>query len=200
MVAIKLICLVLVGQFLGTTTSLADAKLAARFIHAAALLENKGVRFDSSYRAIAFPLGDVPANVGVCADVVIRAYRAVGIDLQRLIHEDMRRNFSAYPRLWGLRGTDSNIDHRRVLNLRTFFTRQGKSLRVSDDPNAYKPGDLVTWNLNPHGSMPHIGIVMDNKTADGSRPLIMHNMGGGQIYEDILFTYKITGHYRYGID
>ena len=200
MAGVRLLCLVLMGQLLGAAPCLADAALATRFVRAADGLENPGVTYDSGYRRIAYPLGDVPSNMGVCSDVVVRAYRAIGIDLQRLVHEDMERHFSVYPKKWGLSGPDANIDHRRVLNLRTFFARHGKILKVTSNPNDYKPGDLVTWNLAPQGSLPHIGIVTDRRTADRVRPLMMHNIGGGQVFEDILFTYKITGHYRYGID
>ena len=192
--------LALAGLLLATDPSLAGEVLASKFVHAAASLENRGVRFDPGYSRIAYPLGDVPANVGVCADVVVRAYRKIGIDLQKLVHEDMGRNFSTYPKIWGLSHPDPNIDHRRVLNLRVFFKRHGKDLKITSNPGDYKPGDLVTWNLQSGGSMPHIGIVMPNRTADGSRPLILHNMGIGQILEDILFRYQITGHYRYAID
>jgi uncharacterized protein len=178
----------------------AHAVPAAQFLRAAAGLENGNVRFDSGYRRIAYPMGDVPANEGVCADVVVRAYRAVGIDLQKLVHEDMARHFALYPKTWSMRAPDSNIDHRRVLNLRVFFARHGKVLKISSNANDYRPGDLVTWTLDARGSTPHIGIVMPRRTADGARPLILNNLGRGQIYEDILFAFKITGHYRYAID
>jgi uncharacterized protein YijF (DUF1287 family) len=191
-----ILCLLLAGA----APAMAAAPLAAKFIQAAAALENRGGGFDSGYRKIAYPMGDVPANVGVCADVVVRAYRAVGIDLQQRVHEDMARHFPLYPKKWGLRGPDPNIDHRRVLNLRVFFARHGASLKITQDPRDYRPGDLVTWNLDPRGSTPHIGIVMPRRSADGARPLLMNNLGQGQIYEDILFAYKITGHYRYAID
>ena len=173
---------------------------SATFIRAAAALENPAVRFVPAYRRIAYPMGDVPAGEGVCADVVVRAYRAVGIDLQKLVHEDMAHHFALYPRTWRMRAPDPNIDHRRVLNLRVFFARHGKALKITSDAVDYKPGDLVTWNLDPRGSTPHIGIVMPRRSADGKRPLILNNLGQGQIYEDILFAYKITGHYRYAID
>lgn len=173
---------------------------SANFLRAAAALVNPNVAFDSSYRRIAYPMGDVPSNIGVCADVVVRAYRGIGIDLQQRVHEDMVRNFSAYPKLWGLHAPDPNVDHRRVLNLATFFRRHGAALPVSDNPNDYRPGDLVTWNLNPHGSTPHIGIVMSARSTDGTRPLILHNIGNGQIVQDVLFGYRITGHFRYAID
>lgn len=172
----------------------------AAFLRAVAALENHNVRFVPAYRRIAYPMGDVPASEGVCADVVVRAYRAIGIDLQKLVHDDMRRHFALYPRTWRMRGPDANIDHRRVLNLRAFFARHGKSLKITSDPADYKPGDLVTWNLDPRSSTPHIGIVSPRRSKDGKRPLVMNNLGQGQIYEDILFAYRITGHYRYAID
>ncbi len=178
----------------------AHAVTTAQFLHAAAALENSNVRFNSGYSRISYPMGDVPANEGVCADVVVRAYRGIGIDLQRLVHEDMARHFALYPKTWGMRAPDANIDHRRVLNLRVFFARHGTVLKISNNAADYKPGDLVTWNLDPRHSTPHIGIVMPRRTADGARPLILNNLGRGQIYEDILFTFKITGHYRYAID
>ncbi len=180
--------------------SFANTPRADRFLRSAAALENGGVQFVPAYRRIAYPMGDVPSNQGVCADVVVRAYRGIGIDLQRLLHEDMRRAFAAYPRTWGLKAPDANIDHRRVLNLRVFFARHGRTLKITGDPKDYRPGDLVTWNLDPHGSTRHIGIVMPKRSADGKRPLILNNLGQGQIYEDILFAFKITGHYRYAID
>lgn len=178
----------------------AQAVTTAQFLHAAASLENPNVRFNSGYSRIRYPMGDVPPTEGVCADVVVRAYRGVGIDLQKLVHEDMARHFSLYPKTWGLPAPDANIDHRRVLNLRVFFARHGAALKITNNAADYRPGDLVTWNLDPHGSTPHIGIVMPRRTADGARPLILNNLGRGQIYEDILFAFKITGHYRYALD
>lgn len=154
--------------------------------------------YDGGYKAIPYPNGDVPPETGVCTDVIIRAYRALGFDLQKLVHEDMKRNFSKYPRLWGLSRPDRNIDHRRVPNLQVFFARHGKSLPVTKDPANYKTGDIVTWNLaHPSRSLPHIGIVSDKMSADGKTPLVVHNIGGGTQIEDMLFNYKITGHYRY---
>jgi uncharacterized protein len=190
----------LAAVLLGVVPSAAAPVSSARFLRAAAALENRNVTFDSGYRRIAYPLGDVPANTGVCADVVVRAYRGIGIDLQKLVHEDMARSFSAYPRLWGLTHPDSNVDHRRVLNLATFFRRHGAARPITSDPRDYKPGDLVTWNLSPHGSTPHIGIVMPVRSTDGRRPLILNNLGSGQVLQDILFSFKITGHFRYAID
>ena len=155
------------------------------------------VKYDGSYRKIAFPGGDVPNNIGVCTDVVIRAYRKLGIDLQEQVHLDMLSSFSQYPNLskWDLNRPDTNIDHRRVLNLRVFFERNGAALPISTDSNDYLPGDMVTWDIKP--GMPHIGIVTDNISKDKTRPLIVHNIGKGPKLEDILFTMKITGHFRY---
>lgn len=155
------------------------------------------VRYDGRYLRIAYPNGDVPADIGVCTDVVIRSYRALGIDLQQLVHEDMRADFDLYPskRIWGLTRPDSNIDHRRVPNLQTFFSHHGERLAVSRQGSAYQPGDLVTWMLP--GNLPHIGIVVNKRSDDGQRPLIVHNIGAGPVLADMLFDYNITGHYRF---
>lgn len=155
------------------------------------------VRYDGSYFSISYPNGDVPSNIGVCTDVVIRSFRKLGVDLQQKVHEDMVSNFSQYPskRIWGLNKTDKNIDHRRVPNLQVFFERFGESFEVTSNSNDYQPGDLVTWMLP--GNLPHIGFVIDEMTKDGKRPLIAHNIGAGPKIDDILFDYKITGHYRY---
>jgi uncharacterized protein YijF (DUF1287 family) len=154
--------------------------------------------YDGAYKRIPYPNGDVPKETGVCTDVIIRAYRAQGIDLQKLVHEDMRKHFGLYPKQWGLKKPDTNIDHRRVPNLQVFFTRHGKKISVSDNPASYKAGDLVTWDLSyPKRPLPHIGIVTDKMSEDGKRPLIIHNIGQGAAVDDILFEYHITGHYRY---
>ena len=189
-------------RLLLTTALLAPALSAAdsfqsRLVAAALERTAHTVEYDGSYFSIAYPGGDVPAGKGVCTDVVIRAYRALGIDLQVAVHEDMTLDFEAYPsmRIWGLQKTDTNIDHRRVPNLQVFFERNGKNLPVSRDPDSYWPGDLVTWMLP--GNLPHIGIVTDRRSAGGDRPLIVHNIGSGPRLEDILFAYEITGHYRY---
>ena len=186
---------------LATLMGIANSSFAleTKFIEVAISLEDSSVRYDGSYRKIDYPLGDVPADVGVCSDVIIRAYRGIDIDLQQLVHEDMKKNFSVYPKIWGLSRTDRNIDHRRVPNLRAFFKRHGKSLSISDNPNDYKPGDLVTWNLKSNGSLPHIGIVTNLYSINENHPIIMHNIGMGQVLEDMLFDYEITGHYRYGV-
>jgi uncharacterized protein len=138
----------------------------------------------------------VPADVGVCTDVVIRAYRKVDVDLQKLVHEDMAANFRSYPNNWGLTKTDKNIDHRRVPNLMTFFGRKGKTLPTSENSADYAPGDIVCYNLG--GATTHIGIVSAIKSNDGLRYKVVHNIGGGQALEDCLFSYRIIGHYRYG--
>lgn len=153
------------------------------------------VTYDGSYRRIAYPNGDVPPHLGVCTDVVIRSYRALGIDLQREVHEDMAAHFGAYPKRWGRKKPDPNIDHRRVPNLQTFFERKGRKLRASRDPADYAPGDLVTWTLP--GNLPHIGIVVARRSPDGERPMIVHNIGRGPALEDTLFEFPISGHYRY---
>ena len=154
------------------------------------------VRYDPTYFVIPYPNGDVPAELGVCTDEVIRSYRALGVDLQRLVHEDMEANFSAYPRKWGLKKTDANIDHRRVPNLMVFFERQGAAQPVTDDARDYKPGDVVTWDLG--GGLTHIGIVVAVPSGSDERRLqIVHNIGAGPKMEDVLFNWKITGHYRF---
>ena len=155
------------------------------------------VRYDPKYVRIPYPGGDVPAETGVCSDEVIRAYRPLGIDLQKEVHDDIAANFSSYPNQsrWMLRHPDSNIDHRRVPNLMVFFSRKGTSLATSTNAKDYGPGDLVTWDLG--GGVPHIGIVVDRKSASSGRYLVVHNIGGGPKLEDVLFQWKVTGHYRY---
>ena len=164
-----------------------------------ALLERTthNVTYDGAYLSIPYPNGDVPDNIGVCTDVLIRSYRKLGTDLQKLVHEDMLDNFDLYPskRIWGLSRTDKNIDHRRVPNLQTFFKRHGEVLKISDNAKDYKTGDIVTWILP--GNLPHIGIIIDRVSAQSGNPFIVHNMGRGPKVEDMLFNYKITGHYRY---
>lgn len=155
------------------------------------------VRYDPAYVRIPYPGGDVPQDTGVCTDEVIRSYRVVGIDLQKEVHEDMEKNFSAYPqqRRWLLSHPDTNIDHRRVPNLMVFFSRKGESLAVTKNPADYLPGDIVSWDLG--GNVPHIGIVVNEKSAESGRHMIVHNIGQGPKSEDVLFAWKITGHYRY---
>lgn len=172
-------------------------KFSDKLVAAALERTEHQVRYDGRYLRIAYPNGDVPADIGVCTDVVIRSYRALGIDLQQLVHEDMRADFDLYPskRIWGLTKPDSNIDHRRVPNLQTFFSRYGEQLALSRQGIDYQPGDLVTWLLP--GNLPHIGIVTDKRSNDGKRPLIVHNIGAGPVLADMLFDYNITGHYRF---
>jgi hypothetical protein len=176
------------------------AERTAELVVAALERTRHQVIYNGAYFRIDYPNGDVPAAYGVCTDVVIRSYRKLGIDLQQLIHEDMRENFARYPakRIWNQTRTDRNIDHRRVPNMQTFFTRHGSSLPISQNGQDYKPGDLVTWMLA--GNLPHIGIVIDQFSDDGKRPLIVHNIGAGPQLEDVLFSYSINGHYRYGLD
>lgn len=184
-------------MFLGVVPWSVHAQTLAEKLNTAALLRTQAqVIYDGSYVHIAYPNGDVPANTGVCTDVVIRAYRNLGIDLQQLLHEDIKRHFTHYPskRMWGLKRPDSNIDHRRVPNLRVFFKRNGKSLPVTNQAKDYLAGDLVTWILP--NNLPHIGIVTNKRSASGT-PKIVHNIGRGPQLEDVLFAYPITGHYRY---
>lgn len=154
------------------------------------------VAYDPSYYSIDYPNGDIPSDRGVCTDVIIRAYRKFGIDLQKEVHEDMKQNFKKYPENWGLAKPDKNIDHRRVPNLMVFFTRKGEIRPITDKPENYLPGDIVCWNLG--GGITHIGFVVNKKSTDDKRNLIVHNIGNGQVLADCLFDYKIIGHYRYG--
>lgn len=164
---------------------------------AAISIINPNVVYTPDYVSIRYPNGDVPAKTGVCTDVVIRAYRKLGIDLQQEVHEDMVKNFSLYPNLkkWGMRTTDTNIDHRRVPNLEVFFARKGQKLAITEKETDYKTGEIVTWMIN--GKLPHIGIVTNKKSPDGKRRLIVHNVGAGQVLEDCLFQWKIVGHFKY---
>lgn len=161
---------------------------------AALSIVDESIEYDPEYRKIPYPNGDVPANKGVCTDVVIRAYRKLGTDLQKLVHEDMKANFSKYPKAWGLSKPDTNIDHRRVPNLQVFFTRKGQSVTTTKNKADYKPGDIVTWMLP--SNRPHIGVVVDKKAPSGNY-MMVHNIGYGQKMDDCLFEYTITGHYRY---
>ncbi|HLP52853.1 MAG TPA: DUF1287 domain-containing protein [Chitinophagales bacterium] len=175
----------------------AQTNFATRLSNAAVALTAQQVSYDPAYFTIPYPNGDVPAGKGVCTDVVIRAYRKLGIDLQQKVHEDMQANFKLYPKTWGLQQPEKNIDHRRVPNLMVFFSRFGQVKPVTDDAKDYLPGDIVCWNLG--GAITHIGLVVNSKSADGQRPMIVHNIGGGQVLADCLFSYKIIGHYSYGL-
>lgn len=181
--------LLLLALLCGTVRAQSELVTAARS------QVGKTTTYDPAYISLKYPGGDLPIEKGVCTDVVIRALRtAFSADLQKLVHEDMASNFSAYPKIWGLKRTDRNIDHRRVPNLQKFFERRGLKLAVTQNASDYQPGDLVTCTLPPN--LPHIMIVSDEKTADG-RPLIIHNIGRGAQEEDCLFTYPLTGHYRW---
>ena len=162
---------------------------------AALSLTKDEVEYDGTYFTIPYPGGDVPANKGVCTDVIIRIYRKLNVDLQKKVHEDMQANFALYPQKWGLKKTDSNIDHRRVPNLMTFFSRHSEVKKISQNPKDYQPGDIVTWNL-PNG-LTHIGMIVNQLSEDTSHFLVVHNIGSGQLVSDCLFMYEITGHYFY---
>jgi len=162
---------------------------------AAVTLTAERVTYDARYFAISYPNGDVPKDKGVCTDVIIRAYRKIGFDLQKAVHLDMKDNFEAYPKIWGLSRTDKNIDHRRVPNLMTFFERRGASLPITANASDYKAGDIVSWNLG--GATTHIGVVVEQRSVDKKRNMIVHNIGAGQVMEDCLFKFKIIGHYRF---
>lgn len=166
-----------------------------KVIDAAVAQAGVTVGYDPKYVRLDYPGGDVPKETGVCTDVIIRAFRGVGIDLQKEVHEDMVRAWSAYPKRWGLTRPDTNIDHRRVPNLMTYFGRKQKTVAVTSNAGDYLPGDLVTWDLG--GGIDHIGIVTDILSTSGERCLIAHNVGAGARVEDVLFSWKITGHYRY---
>ncbi|XLS29603.1 DUF1287 domain-containing protein [Flavobacteriaceae bacterium M23B6Z8] len=166
-----------------------------RLADSAKTLTYEKVTYDPSYFSLDYPDGDVPETKGVCTDVVIRAYRKLGIDLQKEVHEDMKAHFDKYPNHWGLRSTDTNIDHRRVPNLRKFFERHGEVKKITTNADDYLPGDIVSWDLGR--GLTHIGIVVNQRSSDGKRYLIVHNIGAGQVVQDCLFDYKITGHYRY---
>ncbi|HZW48085.1 MAG TPA: DUF1287 domain-containing protein [Microvirga sp.] len=167
-----------------------------RLVNAARVQVGVTLTYNPAYVRLSYPGGDISAEQGVCTDVIVRAYRkALNIDLQKLVHEDMKASFAAYPKQWGLKGPDPNIDHRRVPNLQTLFKRIGASLPVTSDPADYRPGDLVTQMLP--GNLPHIAIVSDRRSADGTRPLVIHNIGRGAREEDGLFAFPVTGHYRF---
>ena len=167
----------------------------AQLADSAEVLTKQVVHYDPTYFLLAYPNGDVPADKGVCTDIVIRAYRKLGIDLQKEVHVDMLSNFKKYPQNWGLSQPDKNIDHRRVPNLMTFFARHGTVKDLLQDPKTYQPGDIVCWNLG--GGITHIGIVSSKRSRDRQRHLMVHNIGTGQVLEDCLFSYRIIGHYRY---
>jgi uncharacterized protein YijF (DUF1287 family) len=198
LLSLFLASLILAPQQAPVAVSSSDHQIfLTKLVTAAIDRTNSSVRYDGSYVKIPYPGGDVSADTGVCSDEIIRIYRAAGVDLQKEVHEDMLQNFREYPHpaKWGHSRPDANIDHRRVPNLMVFFTRKGESLSITDRPEDYVPGDLVTWDLG--GDVPHIGIVVDRLAASSQRHLIVHNIGDGPKMEDVLFAWKITGHYRY---
>lgn len=172
-----------------------NSPLVKQLVAAAVEQTTYTFRYDPSYVALKYPGGDVPLERGVCSDVIIRAFRHNGVDLQKEVHEDMARNFSAYPRRWGLNGPDTNIDHRRVPNLMTFFARRGKALPITNRAEDYLPGDIVAWQLD--GGLPHIGMMTNFLSDTGAGFQVVHHIGGGVRVEDVLFNWRITGHYRY---
>lgn len=174
---------------LGSEAQFRPSQIAA----SAEKIVDERIIYDPSYFSIPYPNGDVPADRGVCTDVVIRTYRVLGVDLQQRVHEDMMKSFDAYPARWGLKRPDTNIDHRRVPNLMTFFERHGSELPLND----YQPGDIVCWNLG--NGVLHIGIVSSEKGASGDWKVV-HNIGGGQVIEDVLSAYQQIGHYRYLVE
>lgn len=194
--AVGVLAALTAAQFAATHPRVVDtaAPSARKLAAAAAAQVGVTVVYDAAYREIAYPDGDVPIDRGACSDVVVRAFRACGLDLQSEVHRDMAAHFSAYPKLWHLTRTDPNIDHRRVPNLRVFFTRRGRSLPVTAKPADYQPGDVVSWKIGDGG---HIGVVTAKRSADGTRFLIAHNFGRGVQLQDVLFAWPITGHYRW---
>jgi uncharacterized protein len=199
---VAMVIVIVAPQLSGLTQSVSSGPTSQqdflkKFVAAAIDRTHHNVRYDPAYVRIPYPGGDVPPDTGVCTDEIIRSYRAVGIDLQKEVHEDMVQNFSAYPRSWRwlLARPDSNIDHRRVPNLMVFFQRKGQSLPVTGRMEDYSPGEIVTWDLGR--GAPHIGIVVDQKSPQTGRYMIVHNIGQGPRMEDVLFNWKITGHYRY---
>ena len=184
-----------IGLSFATFLCGAQDHFSKKLSDAAIGLTHQPVQYDPSYFSIPYPNGDVPPGKGVCTDVVIRAYRKLGIDLQQEVHEDMAANFGSYPKIWGLTKTDKNIDHRRVPNLMTYFSRYGVIKKKTLNPTDYSAGDIVAWDLG--SGTTHIGILIDQKSKDGKRSLVVHNIGNGQEISDCLFDYKIIGHYSY---
>ncbi|MGH8050107.1 MAG: DUF1287 domain-containing protein [Methylococcales bacterium] len=187
--------LVFVWLFLVSGLVTAQTSEASKVVAAARSQIGVTTTYDPAYSRLSYPMGDVPLERGVCSDVVIRAYRKAGIDFQQLVHKDMQANFSLYPKIWKLKKTDSNIDHRRVPNLEVFFKRKDKALNLPQVSDSYKPGDIVSWRLD--NGLAHIGIVSDKKSLFDSRPLVIHNIGQGTQEEDVLFSWRIVGHYRW---
>jgi len=179
----------------GTPPRPQPAELTSRVVRSVLEQTTYTLHYDPSYVRLTYPGGDVPRERGVCTDVVIRAFRAAGVDLQREVHLDMSANFSVYPQRWGLRGTDRNIDHRRVPNLMTYFQRQGRALTLSNSADNFQPGDVVAWDLG--GGVLHVGVVSNVRAAGGQRYQVVHNLAAGAKLEDVLFAWRVIGHYRY---
>ncbi len=177
-----------------TRRPVSDIPQIKRVVDSALEQIRQTLEYDPSYAKLDYPNGDVPLERGVCADVIVRAFRNAGIDLQKEVHEDMARHFSAYPAKWGARKPDSNIDHRRVPNLMTLFERKSKSVPITRKPSDYNPGDVVAWELDNH--LLHIGLVTDAVTGGTQNYLVVHNIGAGAKLEDVLMSWKIIGHYR----
>jgi uncharacterized protein YijF (DUF1287 family) len=194
MIRIQTVILI-TGVLTAFTGASAQDSFAGRLNEAALRLTHEQVEYDPGYYSLDYPNGDVPAGLGVCSDVVVRAYRMLGIDLQKEVHEDMSDHFELYPGIWGLEKPDPNIDHRRVPNLMTFFERHGTVKGITDDPGDYLPGDIVCWNLG--GGITHIGIVVDRRSQKWEGFQVVHNIGAGQVLEDCLFDFRIIGHYSY---
>jgi uncharacterized protein YijF (DUF1287 family) len=188
-------CLLLAFCFAAALHAQTLPPFGQRLAQAAETQVGKTTVYDPAYVKLAYPGGDIPLERGVCADVVVRAFRAEGLDLQKLVHEDMARAFKSYPQAWGLQGPDTNIDHRRVLNLQCYFERRGWKLPLSQSTSDYLPGDVVAWRL-PGSNLPHIGVVSARKDSASGRPLVVHNVGAGAQCEDVLFAYNLKGHYR----
>ena len=194
MIFLRYLCFLFCCSAFTCVAQTAAPSFAERLVQAALERVKHTVRYDPAYVVLTYPNGDVPADTGVCTDEVIRSYRALGIDLQKLVHEDMKRAFAAYPKIWGLRSTDKNIDHRRVPNLQTFFKRRGAALPVTQKAEDYLPGDIITCTVPEN--LPHIAIVVPASDG-GTTPWIVHNIGQGPKHENRLFEFPITGHYRY---
>ena len=188
--------LILLALILFSNLSYSQSHINPKKISNAAIsIIDSNIIYEGGYKQISYPNGDVDPSTGVCTDVVIRSLRKLGLDLQKEIYEDMSENFHLYPKNWGLTKPDKNIDHRRVYNQMKYFERKDMSIPITDSPEDYLSGDIVAYDLG--GGLTHIGIVIDRVSLDGKRNLIVHNIGGGQVAEDILFDYQIIGHYRF---
>jgi len=193
------ICFAVPPSGFAQQTGATAQSFAERLSDAAIERCTKRVRYDPAYVVLDYPGGDVPADTGVCTDVVIRSYRALGFDLQKFVHEDMKANFSAYPKNWGLSRADKNIDHRRVPNLQRFFKRRNAELPISKKAADYRAGDLIAWDLNGK-NLWHIGVVVeapDDRKSDSKQVWFVHNIGAGPVLDSDPFQWKIVGHYRW---